>query len=155
MNELIFQTIVFSSTTLLSVIGVFIYFKNNQSTVPYTVTEVLGNKLYLKAEEPTLAIENNVNTRTELAFLNTSIQHFKTQIEEKPEITNLVVSSNVDLNSYLSLKGNTMISNLLLIHVEYDIGQITKCFSRLYSNEDLFEFKISAFNKCIKGSMCL
>lgn len=48
-----------------------------------------------------------------------------------------------------------MISNLLLIHVEYDTGQITKYFSRLHSNEDLFEFKLSAFNKCIKGSMCL
>lgn len=48
-----------------------------------------------------------------------------------------------------------MISNLLLIHVEYDIGQITKYVSRLYSNEDLFEFKTSAFDKCIKGGMCL
>jgi len=48
-----------------------------------------------------------------------------------------------------------MISNLIFINVEYDIGQITKYVSRLYSNEDLFEFKTSAFDKCIKGGMCL
>ena len=48
-----------------------------------------------------------------------------------------------------------MISNLIFINVEYDIGQLTKHFSRLYSNEDSFEFKISAFDKCIKGGMCL
>jgi hypothetical protein len=48
-----------------------------------------------------------------------------------------------------------MISYLRLINVEYDLGKITKCFSRLYSNVDSFDFKISAFNKCIKGSMCL
>jgi hypothetical protein len=48
-----------------------------------------------------------------------------------------------------------MIFNLILINVDYDAGQITNFFSRLYSNEDLFEFKLSAFNKCIKGSMCL
>lgn len=48
-----------------------------------------------------------------------------------------------------------MIFNLLYIHVEYDIGQIIKSISRLYSNEDSFDFKISAFNKCIKGGMCL
>ena len=48
-----------------------------------------------------------------------------------------------------------MISNLIFINVECDIGQITKYVSRLYSNEDSFEFKISAFDKCIKGGMCL
>jgi hypothetical protein len=49
-----------------------------------------------------------------------------------------------------------MISILIFINVEYGIGQITRCFSRLYSNENLsFDFTISAFNKCIKGGMCL
>jgi len=67
----------------------------------------------------------------------------------------LLLTVKIDLNSYLSLKGNIMISNLILINVDYDIGQITKYFSRLYSNVDLFEFKLSAFDKCIKGGMCL
>jgi hypothetical protein len=48
-----------------------------------------------------------------------------------------------------------MISNLILNNVDYDTGQITKYFSGLYSNEDLFELKLSAFDKCIKGGMCL
>lgn len=48
-----------------------------------------------------------------------------------------------------------MISNLIFINVEYDIGQITKYISRLYSNEDSFDIKISIFNNSIKGSMCL
>lgn len=48
-----------------------------------------------------------------------------------------------------------MISNLIFINVECDIGQITKHFLRLYSNEYAFEFKTSAFDKCIKGGMCL
>jgi hypothetical protein len=48
-----------------------------------------------------------------------------------------------------------MISHLIFINVDYVIGQITKYVSRLYSNEELFEFKISAFDKCIKGGMCL
>jgi len=37
-----------------------------------------------------------------------------------------------------------MIFNLIIIHVDYDIGQITKCFSRLYSNVSSFELDISA-----------
>jgi hypothetical protein len=48
-----------------------------------------------------------------------------------------------------------MVSNLILINVDYDIGKITNCFSGLYSNEDSFDFTISAFDKCIKGGMCL
>ena len=66
-----------------------------------------------------------------------------------------LLAVNFDLNSYLSLKGDIMISNFILNNVDYDIGQITKYFSRLYSNEDSFEFKLSAFDKCIKGGMCL
>ncbi len=48
-----------------------------------------------------------------------------------------------------------MISNLIFINVECDIGQITKYVTRLYSNEDMFEFKTSAFDKCIKEGMRL
>lgn len=58
-------------------------------------------------------------------------------------------------NSYLLLKGNTMIFNLILIHVECVIGQITKYISRLYSNVDSFVFKTPAYNQYIKGNMCL
>ena len=48
-----------------------------------------------------------------------------------------------------------MISNLIFINVEYDIGQLTKHFSRLYSNEDSFDFTIFVFDEFINGGMCL
>lgn len=48
-----------------------------------------------------------------------------------------------------------MILNLIFFNVEYGLEQMTKYFSRLYSTEASFEFKTSAFDKCIKGGMCL
>jgi uncharacterized membrane protein len=56
---------------------------------------------------------------------------------------------------YITILPAFITINLISFDVEFGIGQITKYVSRLYSNEDLFEFKISAFDKCIKGGMCL
>ena len=51
MNDLFIQTLIFASITLSAVIGVLIYFKKSQATVPNTVSEQLVNQLDLKAEE--------------------------------------------------------------------------------------------------------
>jgi DNA recombination protein RmuC len=76
MNDLTIQTLIFASITLLSVIGVLIYFRKNQSTVSNTAAEEHEKKLEAKVEELTLAKENNTNIRTELAAAQSSLTHF-------------------------------------------------------------------------------
>mgnify|MGYP006132672219 CR=1 FL=1 len=76
MNDLFIQTLIFASITLSAVIGVLIYFKKSQATVPNTVSEQLVNQLDLKAEELISARETNANTRMALASAQTSLEHF-------------------------------------------------------------------------------
>lgn len=82
MNDLIIQTIIFASITLLSVIGVLVYFKKNQSTAANTFVEELEQKLATKVEELTLAKESNANIRSQLAAAQSSIDHFS-KIEQR------------------------------------------------------------------------
>jgi 5-bromo-4-chloroindolyl phosphate hydrolysis protein len=76
MNDLIIQTIIFESITLLSVIGVLVYIRKNQSAVYNTTSEEVEKKLEAKEEELSLAKENNANIRTELAAAQSSLTHF-------------------------------------------------------------------------------
>jgi hypothetical protein len=48
-----------------------------------------------------------------------------------------------------------MIFNLMFINVECYKVKIAQYITRLYSDQDFFELKMSAFLKCIKGGMCL
>lgn len=51
------------------------------------------------------------------------------------------------------------ISLLFIIYlsngIKYKLLKLDLCFTRLNSNVVAFEFKKPAFDKCIKGSMCL
>jgi DNA recombination protein RmuC len=76
MNDLIIQTIIFTSITLLLVIGVLVYIRKNQSAVSNTTSEEVEKKLEAKEEELSLAKENNANIRTELAAAQSSLTHF-------------------------------------------------------------------------------
>jgi DNA recombination protein RmuC len=142
MNDLIIQTIIFASITLLSVISVFIYFNKKQSEPNSNNNEIesLKEQLSFKIEELTSIKEDNANIRAELASANSSIQFFSkledqhSELELKHENVEQSLSERKVDNSRLSTQVEE--KSIRLNQLIDEVSLLTQQISSLQNNNN-------------------